>query len=106
MRPHFVRQGEYLARIAHRVGVDAGAIWEHPRNETLRSQRTDREVLAPGDVLYVPEPTPTEQPISSGGQHRYRGRVPQVTVDVILQLGAEGLANEPYEILGLGPPRD
>ena len=54
MRPYVVRQGEHLAGIAARYGFDPQPVWEHEANSELREQRRDPQILAPGDLLYIP----------------------------------------------------
>lgn len=98
MRPRVIAQGEYLTRIASELGFDADEVWNHSANRELRERRPNPEILAPGDILRVPErPTPTGAPIQRGGTHRYRAQVPRVMIRLILQ----GCAGEPYELRGL-----
>lgn len=102
MRPHVVRQGDYLTRLAARMGFDADEVWNHDDNRELRERRPNREILAPGDILRVPDAPATSRPsFTSGGTRRYRARVPSVTVRVVLDGGQGPIANEPYEIHGL-----
>jgi hypothetical protein len=60
MQPYVIRQGDYLAKLAHKFGFDADAVWAHAKNAALREARTDPNILAPTDILYIPEPGPTK----------------------------------------------
>jgi N-acetylmuramoyl-L-alanine amidase len=98
MKPHVIAQGEYLTRLAAERGFDAAEVWNHPANRDLRARRPNPDILAPGDVVHLPDaPAPAGAPIQAGGTHRYRARVPRVTIRLLLQ----GCAGEPYEIRGL-----
>src|SRR5208337_3002899 len=55
MVPYVVRQGDYLAQIAFRRGFVADRVWSAPENATLREARKDPNILAPGDILHVPD---------------------------------------------------
>jgi hypothetical protein len=101
MRPYVIRQGDYWTKIAATMGFDAEAVWNHARNEQLRSLRPNRDVLAPGDVVYVPAAPGEGLQIDSGGTHRYKARVAKVTVDITLREGDQALANEPFSVEGL-----
>jgi hypothetical protein len=104
MRPYVIRQGDYLSQLAFRRGFNADEVWSTGENEALRRVRPSPEMLAPGDVLQIPE-TPAEAPaLRIGAGNRYVARVP--TVKITLELSDEGraLANEPYQVEGLGRP--
>lgn len=60
MQPYVIRQGDYLAQLAHRFGFDADAVWNDPANDELRGLRPNPNLLAPTDVLYIPDPTSSE----------------------------------------------
>src|SRR4051794_26107477 len=110
--PYFVRQGDYLTKLAHRMGFDEEEVWSHPKNQELAAQRPDREVLFPGDILFVPEPKENRLPLAQSTTNKYVATVRKVHVVVLFQ-EADGspIANEPYTILGLpcaveGPTTD
>ncbi len=102
--PYLVRQGDYVAALAARLGFDAQTVWLHERNATLRAKRKSASILAPGDVLYIPESNQAKAPLKPGTTNRYRARVPKARVEVALHgRGSDRrLANEPYELRGLG----
>lgn len=103
-RPYVIRQGDYLTRLAFRFGFDADEVWNAPENEALRRARPNREMLAPGDVLSIPD-APREGPaLRVGSNNRYRARVPVVPVKLRLRDGDQALANEPYRVDGLPRP--
>ena len=104
LKPYVVRQGDYLAKVAHQLGFDAEAIWGDPKNEDLKKTR-DPSMLLPGDVLYVPEETPKpDLSVHEGDDHEFQAKVPEVTVSLVLRDGEGPIADEPYVINGLGDP--
>ncbi|MFT3765690.1 MAG: hypothetical protein QM820_09265 [Minicystis sp.] len=82
LRPYVVRQGDYLTRLAHRFGFDAEEVWNDPKNAEIKKLRSSMEVLAPGDIVYLPEPTRATLPIQKGTTNRYVATIPKVENDV------------------------
>ncbi len=102
MQPYIVRQGDYLTKLAHTMGFDGEKVWADPKNADLKTRRPDPDQLAPGDVLFVPEPKPPELSIQKGTTNSYVVTVPKVKVKVVLKSEGQPLADEPYVIEGLG----
>jgi hypothetical protein len=102
--PHVVQGGEYLDKIAHRLGFPGELLWRAARNAELRQQRPNPNLLAGGDVLWVPkEKARGEEPVDVGSENRYERRVPRVKVVVWLhRRDGSPLAGEPCEVRGLG----
>jgi hypothetical protein len=55
MKRYIIRQGDFLARLAHRHGFDAESVWNHPSNAALVKLRPDPDQLCPGDELSIPD---------------------------------------------------
>lgn len=90
---HTVEQGETLLTIAHRYGLRSWqVIWDDPANEDLRTQRPDPQVLAPGDVVVIPEITPQQHACDTSRRHTFTLPRPKPSIHVTLQ-DEEG---EPY----------
>lgn len=100
MRPYVIRQGDYLTRLAHDLGFDADAVWNHGDNREVRD-RSEREILAPGDVLRVPEPARDEHDLRANTTNTYRARVPWVRISIALADEAGALANARCVIEGI-----
>lgn len=104
MRPYVIRQGDYLTKLAHTMGFDGSAIWNHPRNKPIRERRSEPDMLHPGDILWIPDaPEYKRLTVKSGASNRYVARIPKKPVELRVQIGGEPLPKEPYVILGLGP---
>lgn len=71
---HTVQPGECLSSIALRYGFFADAIWNHAANAPLRTRRVNMNVLAPGDVVVIPDKTLGLQTRPTGQRHRFRRR--------------------------------
>jgi hypothetical protein len=100
--PYIVRQGDYLAKLAFVKGFDADEVWNDPANEELKKRRGDADILAPGDILYVPDKQAEEAPIQKGQENSYAASVPKIKVKLQLQSSGEPLAGKAYHIEGLG----
>ncbi len=70
---HTVKPGEHLSHIAALYGfVDYEAIWSFGENAELRKTRKDPHVLAPGDVVSIPEPRRKTETRSTGATYQFR----------------------------------
>ncbi|MEO7331670.1 MAG: peptidoglycan-binding domain-containing protein [Minicystis sp.] len=103
--PYVLRQGDYLAKLPHVFGFDADEVWKDPKNEVIRSLRVDHNILAPGDIVYLPKVPKDGLPILKGKVNAYTAKVPTVEVALAFQ-NADGtpLADEPYEVQGVDLP--
>lgn len=101
--PYVVRQGDYLAKLAARMGFDAEKVWNDPKNKALHDTR-DPDILSPGDVLFVPDTPPPGAPLQLQAQNAFVAEIPTVAVTLALREEGEALANEPYVVEGLGEP--
>jgi N-acetylmuramoyl-L-alanine amidase len=102
--PHVVRSGEHLTGIASQFGTTVAVIWDDPANASLRRRRPNPEILAPGDVVYIPQTERKWLPVQIGTENRFVGTPLRVTVKVVL-LGQDRkpLANR---FLTAVPPSD
>jgi uncharacterized protein involved in type VI secretion and phage assembly len=103
-KPHVVKQGEYLAKLAFVNGFDADKVWNDAKNADLKQKRPDPNVLAPGDVIHFPDAKKEGQPISKGTTNSYTVNVPKVKVEVVFHDGDQPLAGEECRVEGLGAP--
>jgi hypothetical protein len=100
MRAYVVRPGDYLQKLAHVLGFDADAVWNDPKNADLKGQR-DPDLLSPGDVLYVPDPSRTELPLLARSKNRYVASVPKTKLHLCFRTEDGPLADEPCVIQGV-----
>ena len=83
---HTVRHGEHLAAIAHRYGFRTiNAIWDHPANADLRARRRTPNILAPGDVLVVPERAVGESDRPTDARHRFTAKLQPLLLRIRLR---------------------
>jgi hypothetical protein len=85
MQPYVIRQGDFLANLAHRFGFDADTVWNDPANSELGDARADPNILAPTDILYIPDDAGSNLPVhqlSTGQTHTFVSEPPCVTVSV------------------------
>jgi hypothetical protein len=102
MRPYVVKQGDYLTKLAHRVGRSPEEIWGHPANAELRAQRSDMDTLSPGDIVHLPDAPFAPQALQKGSANRYRATVPRVPVTLRLRdHRGEPLRDAAYRVEGL-----
>jgi len=94
---HTVKQGECISSIAAKYGLFPETIWEDPANAELKERREDPNVLAPGDVVVIPDKRIKEERVGTDKRHRFRKKgVPELLRLRLLDEDGEPLANEPY----------
>lgn len=80
-----VEQGDTLASIAHAHGfLSWQSIWEHASNASLRDKRADPHVLAPGDVVEIPDKTIKEFECATKKLHTFKLKKPTLHFEQIL----------------------
>jgi hypothetical protein len=104
LKSYVVRAGDHLAKIAHRAGLDPDAVWGHAKNAPLRAKRPDRNLLAEGDVLFLPIEEEKPLPLRIGQENRFSVVIPEVETHVRLANAKGPFANEPYVVEGLDEP--
>lgn len=103
MKPHVVQQGDYLEKLANRLGFDGDAVWKAAENAALRAKRKPDQ-LCPGDILHIPDPDLDWQRVDAGSSNRYRARIPRVAVNLVFERDGKPEANVACAIEGLGAP--
>lgn len=93
VRPYVVRQGETLAKIAFEQGFDADEVWRHERNGELKAVRPDPSVLAPEDLLFVPDRPAAGANLAIETENSFRAPVPHVPLVFELRDASGPLAN-------------
>ena len=83
--PYVIRSGDYLTAIAYSRGLKPDDVWNDPANATLRQTRKNPEMLAPGDVLYLPAVKRTWMPLKVGSANAFVASPPNVEVHVLLK---------------------
>ncbi len=84
-RPYIVRQGDYVAKIASQLGCSESEIWSHEKNKELKESGRTKDVLAPGDVLYVPERTTHRLGVALATSNELQGNTAHVKVTVFFR---------------------
>jgi hypothetical protein len=104
-RAYVVKQGDYLTRLAFIFGFDAREVWKDPRNADLRALRESMDVLCPGDVLFLPEPTSEVLPLALQADNAYVCTPPMVEVCYAFRYAdGQPIAGRAYAVWGLDEP--
>jgi hypothetical protein len=97
VQPYVIKQGDYLAKVAHKLGFDADKAWQDDANSALRQARPNPNILWPTDVLYIPDPSdPPTHAIQAGTTNDFVSRVPMATVTV--RFSDPSLASQAFTI--------
>ena len=102
-RRYVVRQGDTLLRIALTFGLEPERIWREPKNAALIDKR-DPDMLAPGDVLYLPPPPPPSLRVTPKTSNKFRAKLPEIEIRIAFHSERGPLAGERYELTGIAQP--
>jgi hypothetical protein len=86
MQPYVIRQGDHLPALAYQFGFDADDVWNDSANDDLRNLRSDPNLLAPTDVLYIPNQTdksPATHFLETGQTNTFTSDEPTIGVVVV-----------------------
>jgi len=76
--PHTIVEGDCVSSIGFEKGFSIDRIWKDPDNATLKETRESPYVLAPGDVLVIPEKEEKLTAAATGIVHVFkRANVPE-----------------------------
>ncbi|MBK8937949.1 MAG: peptidoglycan-binding protein [Polyangiaceae bacterium] len=103
--PYVIQQGDHVAKLAFRAGVDTQSVWEHETNKALADLRGNLCVLLPGDVLHLPSSPPATLDVTKGTKNRYRAAVPTMQIKVELRSDSRDLGGHRFVLTGAGLPR-
>ncbi|MFO0653353.1 MAG: peptidoglycan-binding protein [Polyangiales bacterium] len=106
VRPYIVRQGDYVAKIAAQLGCSEDEIWSHEKNKELRESGRTKGVLAPGDVLYVPDVAVKRPAVAIQSGNPFGGNVPRVSVRLIFAERGEPRSKKKYRVWCSGEKRE
>jgi hypothetical protein len=99
VQPYVIKQGDHLALLAHKFGFDADAVWNDPANDDLRNAERDPELLAAGDVLYIPnqvDKKPVTFDLSTGSTNTFQSSEP--TMDLQIKFADPQFASKAYTV--------
>jgi len=71
-KKYTVRQGDCISSIAFKYGLFPDTIWNDSKNNKLKQDRKDPNVLLPGDEVYIRDKEEKEESCSSEKKHRFK----------------------------------
>ncbi len=98
MPTHSVQQGDCIDSIAKAHGVLPELLWEHPQNAQLKSARKNKNVLYPGDSVFIPEPELKQASLQAGAKYSFKRKGVPATFKLQLKNQAQGRAGLDYEL--------
>ena len=101
MKPYVIKQGDYLTRVAHRLGFNPEEVWNDPKNAELKELRSDYDTLKSGDILFIPDVPKKKNPFNKDTSNSYVAKIPKLPVSLTLDHRGEPIADEKYIVRGL-----
>lgn len=96
---HVAQEGEGVSAIAFRYGFAPETVWNDPGNEELRATREDMDILAPGDVVVVPDKRLKEELRATGAFHRFQRKGVPAILRVQVTVNGQARAKEPFTVV-------
>jgi len=88
MRQYKVKQGDCLSRVARRFHSTVDKLSELPENRHLHENGRTRDILAPGDIVFIPEVAVRSEKVSTEARHKFKLK-PGPEMEVALRLEIE-----------------
>ena len=79
-----INRGDCIDKIAEEQDLLPDTIWNHPDNKALKTSRKNKNVLYPGDKLFVPEKVIKSESVSGGAKHKFKRKA--VPIEFTLQM--------------------
>jgi hypothetical protein len=99
MVKHTTKEGECISSIAYEHGFFWDTIWNLPENAELKSNRTDPNILFPGDEVFIPEKRVKSEQIATEQRHRFVLKGVPIKLCLRVLECDEPRADEPYSLL-------
>ncbi len=100
--PYVIKQGDFLTKLAHKLGFDVDEVWNSAKNAELKRARKNHNALCPGDVLWVPKKRPEPRELALRTNNKFTAKVPTVRVRHNFAVDSEPLADLEYRVFGMG----
>ena len=99
MPVYTVQEGDCITSIADQAGLTWQKVWDHPENAGLRQQRTDPNVLYPGDSVFVPDLEIRKESRPTDQRHRFKKLGSTAKLKLRLLVEDKPRAGEPYKLV-------
>ena len=105
-KKHIIRSGDCIASLGFAHGFHPDTLWDDPANVPLHEERASGYVLAPGDVLTIPDLREKECQVATGRRHVYRRRGVPEKLHIQIREDEKPVVNKPYTLEIDGKKRD
>jgi len=97
---HTVIPGEHVPRVAHRAGFRPYLpVWADPANGALRALRRTPHIVAPGDLVVLPDRLEREVERSTEQRHQFRLHARPLTLRMkLLRWDGSAVSGVPYHL--------
>jgi hypothetical protein len=95
-KKHIVKQGDCISSIAFKYGFFPDTIWNDSKNNKLKQDRKDPNVLFPGDEVFIRDKEKKEESCPSEQRHRFKRKGVPETFDIQFRVNGVPRSNEDY----------
>ena len=93
-----VRQGDSISSIAYEHGLFPDTVWDDQKNNELKHQRKNPNVLMPGDIVHLREQEEKEESCATEQKHKFRRKGVPAKLEIQLMEDDEPRANLEYTL--------
>ena len=94
-----VCQGDCISSVAYEFGFFEATLWNHPQNAALRKRRADRNILAEGDLVHIPDKQIKYEAGATDSRHRFRRKGVPARFRLRLIKNGQPRASEKYVLI-------
>jgi N-acetylmuramoyl-L-alanine amidase len=69
---HTIKDGDSITSIAETYGLFEETLWMHADNASLRDMRPNKNILAPGDIVVIPDKEIHQETCAAETKHKFR----------------------------------
>ncbi|MFA6045519.1 MAG: peptidoglycan-binding domain-containing protein [Phycisphaerales bacterium] len=96
---HSVCQGESTTSLSFERGLYWKTVWQHANNASLRSKRSNPNILLEGDEIFLPFLQQKDESCATGQKHRFQRKgVPETLNLTFLDMYGKPLKDKPYKL--------
>jgi hypothetical protein len=93
---HIIKDGESITSLAEKYGLFETTIWIHADNAKLREKRANKNILAPRDVVIIPDKEIHQESCAAETKHKFKRKGVPAKFRVQLFVLNEPRANQSY----------
>ena len=93
-----IKRGDCIDQIAEQQGLLPNTIWDHPNNQALKNLRKNKNILYPGDKLFIPDKVIKSATVAGGAKHKFKRKAVPAKFKLQMKKNDKPRANLAYTL--------